>query len=307
MPAPAVLFLVFNRPDPTRRVFEEIRRARPSRLYVAADGPRHNRKGEAELCRQTREVVNGIDWECQVFTLFREQNLGCRRAVSSSIDWFFAREEEGIILEDDCLPNESFFRFCGELLEKHRHEPRVMHISGSNFQYGQQRGAASYFYSRIPHIWGWATWRRAWQQYDVDIKTFPEFVRNKQITRIFAEKESQQYWNFHFRRMYRGSDTWDYQWAYAIFKADGLCITPNVNLISNIGFGAAATHATETNSPVANLPTHEITRITHPAQLAADQAADYYTMHKAFPKPGIMTMARYRLEKIVRKGMNLYR
>ncbi len=293
-----VLFLIFNRPDTTYRVFEEIRRARPARLYVAADGPRPNRPGEDELCRQTRDIVNRVDWECHVVTLFREQNLGCRPAVSSAIDWFFTHEEEGIILEDDCLPDQSFFSFCAELLEKYRHDERIMHIGGANFQYGRQRGQASYYFSRIPHIWGWASWRRAWRHYDVDMQSFPDFVRDNRIAALYADAYSRQYWLKHFRWVYGNGNTWDYQWGYTVMRQGGYCITPNQNLISNIGFGAGATHATETNNPVAALPLGSLPVVTHPAAVAADTEADLFTIRQVFHFPPLLVRAKNKIKRL---------
>jgi hypothetical protein len=172
-----VLFLIFNRPNTTEQVFEAIAKAKPRCLFVAADGPRTDKEGEAEKCQAVRDIIKRVDWDCEVKTLFREQNLGCKEAVSSAITWFFEQVEEGIILEDDCLPSDSFFSFCAELLEKYRDDKRIMMISGDNFQDGIQRGDASYYFSSVPWIWGWATWRRAWRLYDREMQTFPSFVK----------------------------------------------------------------------------------------------------------------------------------
>lgn len=293
-----VLFLVFNRPDTTQKVFEEIRKARPPRLYVAADGPRATRAGEAEKCLATRQAATRVDWDCQVFTLFREHNLGCRPAVSSAIDWFFAHEEEGIILEDDCLPDPSFFSFCGELLEKYRHDDRIMHIGGANFQYGRQRGNASYYFSRIPHIWGWASWRRAWQHYDVDMRSFPEFVRDNRIAAIFADSYARKYWLKHYRWVYKNGNTWDYQWGYTVVQRGGYCIIPNRNLISNIGFGADATHATERNNRIAAMPLGAISQVTHPASVEADAEADHFTITHVFGIPPLLVRAKNKIQRL---------
>lgn len=238
----AVLFLIFNRPDTTKQVFEAIRQARPAKLFVAADGPRSNRPEESDACRQARAVVNQVDWDCKVHTLFRENNLGCKAAVSSAISWFFDHVEEGIILEDDCLPDQSFFSFCRELLEKYRHDSRVMHIAGHNFQFGRPVGTGSYYFSQLCHIWGWASWRRVWASYDPDMRDLPEFSSQGAFDRVFRSQDMRTYYSFVFDQVYRGRiNTWDHQLAYTILKNNGLCIIPNVNLVENIGF-TSGTH-----------------------------------------------------------------
>ena len=170
-----ILFLIFNRPEITARVFQEIRKAKPKQIYIAADGPRIDHPDDTALCNKTRQICDSIDWDCEVKTLFREENLGCQLAVSNAIDWFFKHESEGIILEDDCLPSQSFFHFCAELLDFYRDDEEIMCISGNNFQQGRGDDEESYYFSRYPHCWGWATWRRAWNKYDHDMSRWKEF------------------------------------------------------------------------------------------------------------------------------------
>jgi hypothetical protein len=283
--AAPVLFLVFNRPDVTRRVFEEIRRARPAGLYVAADGPRTDRPGEAELCRETRELIK-VDWECDLHTLFRDENLGVRAGVSSALSWFFENVAEGIVLEDDTLPEPSFFGFASELLDRYRDDPRVMHISGDNFQFGRRRGKAGYYFSRYVHGWGWATWRRAWAHYDLDMASFPRFVSEGRIEDIIPDKRMQRYWMRVFGDAYEGRhNTWDYSWAYAVLARRGLCAVPNVNLVTNIGFGRTATHTFADSSRFANIPTARLGPLTHPPVVAADDKADEYEDKHVFLAP----------------------
>jgi hypothetical protein len=251
-PAPlktAVLFVVFNRPDTTKIVFEAIRKAKPPRLYVAADGPRKHKEGEAEKSKITRDIATQVDWECEVKTLFRDDNVGCGLGPSTAFDWFFSHEEEGIVLEDDCLPDPSFFWYCEELLEKYRHDTRVMHITGSNFQNGWQRdNDYSYYFSSYPHEWGWASWRRAWQLFDYQVKRFPEIQEKGYLDGYFTSKLEQKYRLSKITNTY-GNDNanwWDYQWNFALHINSGLAIVPNVNLIENIGFGEDATHTLST-------------------------------------------------------------
>jgi len=268
-----VLFLIFNRPETTEKVFETIRKQKPQYLYVAADGPRIDKEGEAEKCRQTREIINKIDWDCEVKTLFREENLGCKIAVSSAISWFFENVEEGIILEDDCLPSKSFFNYCEILLEKYRNDTRIMHISAEN-PIDDSFGESSYYFSKIPHIWGWATWKRAWKKYDVDFQNYNDFIKNNHIENVFPEKYVQKYWNKIFSRVKDGKiNTWDYQWTYALFINNGLSINPNLNMVSNIGFGVEGATHTSVSEKCANRQTFEVAEIHHPEFIISDKTA----------------------------------
>lgn len=275
-----VLFLVFNRLDTTKQVFEAIRQAQPPRLYIAADGARESREGEAEKVQAVRDyVVNNIDWDCEVKTLFREKNLGCRIAVSSAIDWFFENEPEGIILEDDCLPHPTFFRYCQELLEYYQNDERVMAISGDNFQFGRKRCEHSYYFSRYNHIWGWSSWRRAWKYYDSEIKYYPLIKSNQLLDNILDNPKQVKYWDAIFQKVYDGKiDTWDFQWLFACWTQNGLTILPNVNLISNIGFNQDGTHTLSNNSPLANMAVEEMEfPLSHPPFVIRDSQADKYT------------------------------
>lgn len=239
-----ILLLVFNRPDTTRRVFASIRSAKPSRLYIAADGPRLDKEGEVQRCQAVREIVSQVDWPCHVSTLFRETNLGCKLAVSNAISWFFEQEEEGIIIEDDILALPSFFRYCDELLAYYRDDPQVAMISGNNFVASYVAVKDSYTFSKYCHIWGWATWRRAWQYYDVAIPDWP-FWKNHQGLGKLADHNIffQRYWRSLLDQVYQGKiDTWDYQWNYTCWKMGLLSILPKTNLVVNIGFGKYATH-----------------------------------------------------------------
>jgi hypothetical protein len=280
--SPPVLLLVFNRPDTTKLVFERIRQARPRRLFIAADGPRPGRENEATLCAAARAVTARVDWDCEVETLMRADNLGCKRAVASAIDWFFEQVSEGIILEDDTLPGAEFFPFCAWLLEHCRDDQRVMHIGGNNFQFGRRRGDGAYYYSIFTHVWGWATWRRAWRHYDPDLSELGEFKRSGRLESIFKDPESREFWLGMFEKTARGEiDTWDFQWILSIWNQGGLTVQPEANLVTNIGFGPDATH-TRGQSRVASLPVGAIGRLRHPSSLEVDQAADDFSQRYIF-------------------------
>ncbi|MCI5196631.1 MAG: hypothetical protein D3919_10480 [Candidatus Electrothrix sp. AW5] len=244
-----VLFLVYKRPDTTRQVFEAIRQAKPPRLYVAADGPKKNVPGEAEKVKQVREIIlNGVDWDCEVKTLFREENLGCKYGVSGGIDWFFENEEEGIILEDDTLPSQSFFWFCQELLERYRDDERIFMVSGYN-KIGENDIVNDYFFSAIGGIWGWASWRRAWKYYNVDIAQIIDmYGRQFYKLKFLLGKQIYKARIKHVKDLQNGLDTWDFQWSFARHFNSGLSCVPKVSLIENIGWGKDATHTIEKNN-----------------------------------------------------------
>jgi hypothetical protein len=269
-----VAFILFNRPQPTRRVFAEIRRAQPQTLLIIADGPRY--PGERTLCKKARSVIEQIDWPCDVRLDISNENLGCRNRVSSGIDWVFEQVEEAIILEDDCLPHPTFFRFCDELLERYRDDPRVMQIGGSNAQFGRQPTSDSYYFSAINMIWGWATWRRAWKDhYDVTMSRWREARDTRLVKDLFGEQVAARI-RTGFDNIYSGkTDSWDNQWTLALWLAGGLTALPSVNLISNIGFGPDATHTRKADSAVANLDIQAMEfPLKHPETIARNRAAD---------------------------------
>jgi len=278
-----VAFIIFNRPDTTAQVFAEIAKAKPPQLLVIADGPRSDRSGEAALCAAARSIIERVDWDCEVKTNFAARNMGCKLRVSSGLDWVFDNVEAAIILEDDCLPDPSFFRFCQEILEKFRDDNRISAISGNNFQFGNQRTNHSYYFSRFNHIWGWATWRRAWNNYDVSLAAWPQARDGGWLQDILGDSRHASYWGRLFQRVADGEiDTWDYQWVFASWISNALSILPNVNLVSNIGFGPAATHTTR-GSPFANMETETMQfPLCHPDFVIRDAQADQTTINRMY-------------------------
>lgn len=279
-----ILLLVFNRLDTTQRVFERIRAIQPTRLYIAADGPRSTHENEIEKTNAIRKyILANIDWGCKVKTLFRENNLGCKRAVESAITWLFQNESMGIILEDDCLPHASFFRFCEELLGKYQADTRVMVISGDNFQPYSRKTDYSYYFSRYPHCWGWATWARAWNLNDRDMSLWPKTKSQGQLNHIFDNPFEARYWEKKIEAVYRGGiDTWDYRWALSCWLQSGLTILPEVNLVSNIGFEAEATHTPRTMAAIAAAAQALDFPLVHPPYLLRDAVADRITYKRVY-------------------------
>lgn len=276
-----VLFLIFNRPEMTAQSFAGIRRARPPRLYIAADGPRADRPEDEELCKQTRAIVAAVDWPCAVRTLFRKRNLGCAKGVSTAISWFFQHEEEGIILEDDIVTHPDFFSFCEAMLKYYRNDERVMHISGMNMQFGIKRGESSYYFSEIMHCWGWASWRRAWQKFDYSMPGMAGFM-SRELPKKFASPAVIT----HFRAILRHvqnntTDAWAARWLYSIWQAGGLCLQSNVNMIKNIGFTTSATNTTHV-SPRAFLEPHPMGDIIHTKNVMRNEEADALTCRIEF-------------------------
>lgn len=273
-----VALIFFSRPDTTARVFAQIAAARPQRLLLIADAARPDRPGERERCEATRALVERIDWPCEVEKNYATENLGCRQRLASGIDWAFQRAEELIVLEDDCLPHPGFFPYCEALLERYRHEPKVVQISGCNLQHGRRRGEASYYFSRYNHVWGWASWRRAWKGYDPAMPDWPSVRESGWLEQWLGDAELVSVWRRIFDDVHAGRiDTWDYQWTYACWRKAGLTALPNVNLISNLGFRPDATH-TVANSPYAALPLKPLRwPLRHPEVIERNDAADRYT------------------------------
>lgn len=279
-----ILFLIFNRPLETFQVFNEIRKAKPSVLYIAADGPRKQNQNDLLNSESVKKIVKNIDWPCLVRTRFNNENLGCKMAVSSAISWFFENEEEGIILEDDCLPHVDFFRFCDEMLNRYRNETRVAHITGSNLQDGIKRGVSSYYFSNFTYVWGWASWRRVWKNYDVNL-SFLEPANSFSILNNLTRKLKYKLYFKHILKAVRNGqiDTWDYQYTFLNIFNRSLTIVPNLNLISNIGFNANATHTTSETKD-SKVPLDKITfPLIHPENISSIRAADEYTLMKITP------------------------
>ena len=274
-----VLLIIFNRAHTTQQVFDRIRQVKPSRLYVAADGPRPNVETDIMKCAETRRIVEQVDWDCEVKTLFQEKNLKCGVAPATAISWFFEHEEAGIILEDDCVPSKSFFWFCQELLEKYKHDTRIMHISGNNYLNGWRKdNDYSYYFSNKVNAWGWATWRRAWQLFDFNLKAYPELKQKGYLKGLFLNKFEETYRLSKLEEAFASisnGDIWDYQWEFTVYSNSGLCIVPEVNLVRNIGFGEDATHTFNTHDNKAQITENEIDfPLRHPQFVVRDIESD---------------------------------
>jgi hypothetical protein len=294
---PPILYIIFNRPDLMEPSFARIRAARPAQLFIAADGPRLDRAGEAAACAEARRIVEQVDWPCEVKTLFREQNLGCRQSVSSAITWFFAHVEAGIILEDDCVADASFFPFCAELLERYRADERVMMISGDNFLPKSFKKKASYYFSRYPHCTGWASWRDRWQKYADFSASWPAVRESAQLHGAFSSERERRYWLRKFDWCFNGSlDSWATIWSAACWYNGGLTVLPSVNLVQHIGWGEAATHTKAMRTDIWRAAESMPFPLAHPVDVVRNKRADAFTERFLFS--GIRPPLRQRLQRM---------
>jgi len=266
-----ILFVIFNRPETTAITFEAIKKVKPQKLYIAADGARQEVEEDILKCKRTRDIIQKIDWNCEVKTLFRNENLGVVKGVISAIDWFFANEDHGIILEDDCLPSDSFWLYMQILLNYYKENEEVMHISGSNFIDTQKLNTSIYF-SYFGSCWGWASWRRAWKKYDLNLienvseKDYLEILKKVSIT-----TKHYNYFKNHLNYHRTGNDNiWDWRWTFCIWFYNGIVINPKYNMIKNIGYGTEATTSKGKNqarNKIAALETFDINKIIFPKKI----------------------------------------
>lgn len=243
-----VLLLTFNRLENTEKVFSEIRKAKPKQLFIASDGPREDKEGEREIVEGIRKyLLKNIDWPCKVKTLFRKKNLGCKYAVSGAIDWFFENVEQGIILEDDCLPSQSFFRFCQEMLERYKNERKIMSISGYNYLNGADI-KESYYFSRYFECWGWATWKDRWDLCDLELKQYEKLKKDGTLKRYFNSLVEKKLYIKRFEdNLKRCGNSWAYPFLWSHFLYSSYSITPKDSLIVNLGTGGEQSTHTKFN------------------------------------------------------------
>ena len=255
-----VLFIIFNRPSCTKRVFEEIKKAKPRKLFIAADGPRLDHPDDLSSCEKSRNIINQVDWNCDLKTMFRNNNLGCKYGPISAINWFFENVDKGIILEDDCFPDQSFFMYCTELLELYENNSKILSISGHNF--GLNRNKNTYLFSRFMNMWGWATWKDRAEKVDYSMKKW----KNKKLKVLFLIirlgspllgdfdwKWIKKWYNTFNNCIKKNQTSWDYHWIFYGINQKMLNIVPNTNLIKNIGFGEDATHTKDKNHLISKI------------------------------------------------------
>lgn len=280
-----VAFFIFNRPTLTERVFAAIAAARPPCLLVVGDGPRENHPDDVRLVAHTRGVIDRVDWPCEVRTCYSEVNLGCKLRVSSGLDWVFSQVDEAIIIEDDCLPDGSFFRFAEELLDRYRDTEQVHMVAGSNVLAPRRFSSDSYYFSRCYTIWGWATWARAWSHYDLEMRQWPEVRDTTWLVDLLGGKPEARVATDIFDRTYAGLvPTWDFQWVFGSWLAGGVSVTPAVNLVTNLGYGELATNERAADHPLARRATSPMAfPLRHPNLVAVNDGADRSVWRFAYP------------------------
>ena len=290
-----ILFMIFNKLSESKRVFESIKKCKPLKIYLASDGPRESFPEEKEIIESIRNyVVSNIDWDCKVYKLFRDQNLGCKYACSGAVNWFFENEEMGIILEDDTLPNQSFFKYCEELLNYYKEDERVGMIAG-NAPINNHNFEKSYYFSRYVRFWGWASWRRAWQNYDVEYENFYNFIKLGGLSSVSRSSREEKYWK---KIANSGiTNTWDYQWLFASWQNSMLTVIPHINLVTNIGFGQGATHTVNIDSHHNNAESFQINLpLTHPDFIFDNKFLDDKAIEQEF-LPSFKRRFLYRFNK----------
>lgn len=314
-----VLFLVFNRPEKTKKVFDVIRQVKPRKFYVAADAPRMNNPNDVLLCKQVRDIVTNVDWECETHYLFQEKNLGCSLSGKSAWDWLFSQEIEMIFLEDDGVPSISFFSYCQELLEKYRNNNKVAVISGVN--YGLQYGEKSYFFSRFGGAtYAMATWKRVYDLYEYDLETYPEYRNNKEFRKNFisnlAYRLYLQKFDAYVQSIQDGfrHNTYDIQFVYMVYKHNMLSINTNINMSTNIGFDMDGSNtSTDPNSKLArkfgNRPRYELDEIRHPATVYVDQAFEkkMFKLRMLNGKPWLVTWFKIYFYPLLKRFPGVYK
>ena len=297
-----VAFLIFNRPDTTKKAFAQIAKVKPPKLLVVADGPRSDYPNDVEKCAAARAVIEDVNWPCEVLVNYADVNLGCQQRVSSGLDWVFTNVEEAIILEDDCLPHHTFFRFCENLLEEYRDDKRVMHISGDNFQFGRRRTEYSYYFSYYTHCWGWASWKRAWQHYDYHMTLWPTVKKGEWLRDILKNERAFRYWENIFQKVHDGLvNSWAYRWQFTCWTLSGLTVLPGVNLVSNIGYREDATHTKFSDTKFANMTTGFMSfPLCRPTFIVRDVQADDFTQHTLFGSGSLLMRIKRKIGKVLR-------
>ncbi len=279
-----ILVLLFNRPIETGRLIKELEKIKPQKLYINQDGPRINSIEDKILCKKVKNITLNLKWKCEVQVNENKINKGCRKSVSEGLEWFFNKEEKGIILEDDCMPAKSFFNFSEKMLKKYKNNEKIYTISGSNFQKDKKIGNADYYFSKYAHCWGWSTWRRAWKNYDSNMSFWDEWKKTLHWKNLHSNSLEQKYWQDIFDRVHNKKiDSWAYVWLASIWFKNGISIIPNKNLIINIGFNKNATHTNINHDTEYENKFDEFKKeINDPKKIEVDQNADLFVFNNHF-------------------------
>ena len=304
-----VLYIIFNRLDTVQRSFESIRQARPAKLYLAADGPRKDHEGEQERCEEVRRwVLAHIDWDCEVFQRFQETNVGCGHHPADAITWLFENEDRGVILEDDCVASPSFFPFVEEMLKRYENDETISIVCGSNFDktHRCQAKEADYFFSKISYTWGWATWKRNWEDYDYTMQAWGKTNKSRMLKWLFDEPEYQEYWRYIFDTTWKTQpqDIWDYQFFFSCYRKRQMSVVPNVNLISNIGDGTDATHTVQSDGKL-GIEVGELTfPLRHPEKKRRNELYDTLLQETCYGRVAVVPAFK-KIKRFIKKTFHI--
>lgn len=278
-----VAIIVYNRAEEALLVLKEIFKYQPKELFIIADGPKLNDSEDKKKCEEVKKIIDSFNWDCKVNVNYSSHNLGLKKRVITGLNWLFSKVERAIILEDDCVPSDDFFNFCDEMLEYYKDETDIGCITGVNFQDNITRGQYSYYFSKYNHCWGWAAWRRSWDLFSEDLSFWPEYRKSKAWKSKFSLYREKLFWTKHFDYCYSNDvNSWAANWALSLFFHESLTVTPQKNLISNVGHGENSTHTSDKNSKFSNMPTYELKNIAHPPGIRLNNDADDYTFNSHF-------------------------
>ena len=303
-----ILLIVFNRPDKTRNLFEIIKKVKPKKLYVSYDGPRANYPKDFIFCKEVKKIFEDINWDCQVKNKENEKNIGCKKNVVDSISWFFSEIDMGIILEDDCYPAKSFFKYCKILLEKYKNDQQIMQINGTNLGINYSKtNQHSYFASKLNHVWGWATWRRAWKNFDTNMTDYQILKEKGDFQNYYEDKKIYHWMLKYYENIICGKDNiWSTIWSFAILKKNGLCITPTKNLVRNIGFdGSGTSGKSEIFKKYSDTEIHEIDQLIHPENLIYDLSNDQLAFNEKIDKIDPRSSSINKIKIYIKNILNL--
>ena len=269
---PPILLIAFNSPETTKKVFEAIKIAKPKKLFISVDGPRNEK--EKEKVEEVKKIISKVDWNCKVKKRIFDENQGIIKGAGGAIDWFFDNVKEGIVFDDDCVPDQSFFRFCAEMLEKYRDNDKIMHISGNTFQNKKNAGKFSYYFSKYTYVWGWASWRKAREEYDIQMKDYLKLKNSNYFVKKIPNLIERIYLKKLFREAYKDPKRIDTKWLFAVFAKKGLAICPTRNLVKNIGFDEEATNTKNIDSGL-SIDSETIQfPLKHPVKIKLNKIAD---------------------------------
>lgn len=293
-----VVFICFNRPSLTRITFHQIRKQKPTKLFLIMDAPKLGNNSDKKKCAKVKKIISQIDWKCKVYKNFSKHNLGLKTRITSGLTWVFKKVDKAIILEDDCYPSKNFFYFCETMLRLYKNNMKISIITGNNFQ-RKPINKDSYYFSKYSHIWGWATWKRSWDLFDDNEKKIEKFLVSKKFKNICKTRDEQNYWISMNHQIKKGKlKSWAYYFLLSIWKNNGLTITPNFNLIKNLGFDSNLSTNQHDLNLKTSLPKNKLEApLKHPKLIKLNERADNQVFYSVYKKNIIVRLSN-KIKKI---------